>query len=91
MDNFLKIENNSMLRGVLPVPPRYIFPTHITGIWKLFFFDNIFFKKNNNFKHKAIGKSRIAKNETLLESQNLGFSKIIFNYLYILLFLSEHY
>ena len=39
-------------KGVLPVPPKYIFPTQITGILKEFSYVVFFFNQNNQLKQK---------------------------------------
>jgi len=40
-------------------------------------------KKISNFNIKAIGKSKMEKNEILVLSQNFGLKRFIYNYLYI--------
>ena len=45
---FVISDANKIDKGVLPVPPIYIFPTYNWKI-EIFGFDNFFFNKNNTF------------------------------------------
>ena len=58
-----KIKNISIHKGVFPVPPKYTFPTQITGIEDLCVFVSDVLKKNKNLINKEIGKSKTEKND----------------------------
>ena len=49
------MEYISIDKGGFPVPPKYIFPTQITGIDHWFFLVRRGFKRVNNFIIKVIG------------------------------------
>tara|TARA_Y100000590_G_scaffold436535_1_gene557190 strand:+ start:1078 stop:1272 length:195 start_codon:yes stop_codon:yes gene_type:complete len=63
MFKFFKIENISMDNGVFPVPPKYTFPTQITGIEDLCVFVRDVLKKNKNLINIVNGNSKTEKNE----------------------------
>ena len=73
----------SRTNGVLPVPPKYILPTHITGMGNFF----LLLKLDENFLNSKIikymidkGKSIIAQKDIFELSQNFGFLKFILQY-----------
>tara|TARA_B100001996_G_C18406972_1_gene495306 strand:- start:74 stop:289 length:216 start_codon:yes stop_codon:yes gene_type:complete len=71
------MENISIDNGVFPVPPKYIFPTQITGIEQLLDFVNRYLSLLKKLISRVIGNNKMEKNDTCFLSQKLGLKKFI--------------
>ena len=77
-ENGLIPEKIFLTNGVFPVPPRYMLPTHITGIGN-FFWVLILLIIKLIIKYIADnGNSKIDQNDIFWLSQNFGFLNFIF-------------